>query len=259
MNRSTLTQVIRYIRNNKLSSFINIFGLGIGLGCVVLMGTYILHEFSFDKYHKNSQNLYRIVVDNNASESFAMGEAFKEKVPGIEHVFRIYDIWNTKIKLNDEFVKEDEFVLADQKIFSLLDIPLLMGNRNDLLKTITSLVLSDKISDKYFPGENPVGKTLEASISGRLVKFTVTGVFKHFPSNSSLQANFIGNIQEAFPVMSSSAGLFGRIDEKEVDKLRQNWEKKGFQTIVLATKNINIETTENLCERVHLKPVSFRH
>lgn len=253
MNWLISTQIIRHIRNNKLSSFINIFGLGIGLGCVVLMGTYILHEFSFDKYHKNSQNLYRIIVDNNASESYAMGEAFKDNVPGIESIFRIYDIWNTKVKLNNEFVKEDEFVLADQEIFSSLDIPLLLGNPNDLLKTTTSLVISDKIRNKYFPDENPVGKTLKVSISGRFVDFIITGVFQHFPSYSSIQASCIGNIQEAFPVMSSSASLFSRFDEKETDRLRQNWEKGGFQTIVLTNQNINIETTEKLCANIYRK------
>ena len=251
MNWTTFTQIFRHIRNNKLSAFINIFGLGIGLGCVVLMGTYILHEFSFDKYHTNSKDLYRIIVDDDASESYAMGEIFKDEVPGIQSIFRIYDIWNTKVKLNNEFVKEDEFILADQEIFSSLDIPLLLGNRKDLLKTTTSLVISDKVRDKYFPGENPIGKTLEASISGRMVNFTVAGVFKHFPSYSSIQANWIGNIEEAFPVMGNVADPFHIAGNTDETRLKQNWEKGGFQTIALVAKNTDIESTENLCASIY--------
>ena len=251
MNWSELKQIIRHIRNNKLSSFINIFGLGIGLGCVILMGTYILHEFSFDRYHRNSDQLYRVAVDNDATAPYAMGEEFKNKVPGIESIFRIYNLWNTQVKLNNEFIKEDGFVLTDQDIFSSLDIPLLLGNRKDLLQTTTSLVISDKVSDKYFSDENPIGKKLEVSISGRLVEFTITGVFQNFPSYSSIQANCIGNIEEAFPVMSSRANVFGRIEENDVNKMKQNWEKGGFQTFVLTTKNINIETTEKLCAEIY--------
>ena len=251
MNWLELKQVGRHIQNNKLSSFINILGLGIGLGCVILMGTYILHEFSFDKYHKNSSNLYRIIVDNDASESYAMGESFKDKVPGIKSLFRIYNVWNTQVKKNNDYIKEDDFILADPEIFTLLDIPLLLGNHSELLKSTTSLVISDKISDKYFPDDNPVGQLLEVSISGRMVQFTVTGVFKHFPSYSSIQANCIGNIEEAFPVMSIAADPFRRVEENDVNKLKQNWEKGGFQTIVLTTKNINIESAENLCSGIY--------
>ena len=251
MNWLELKQIIRHIRNNKLSSFINIFGLGIGLGCVILMGTYILHEFSFDKYHKNSNNLYRVIVDNNASESYAMGEAFKNKVPGIKDIFRIDDVWNTRFKINGEFVKEDNFILGEQKMFSILDIPLEIGNREKLFESTSSLVISDKIRDKYFPNENPVGKILEVSISGRLVSFTITGVFHHFPSYSSIQANCIGNIEEAFPIMNNAADIFTRISENDVNKLKQDWETKKFQTIALTTKNINIETAENLCADIY--------
>ncbi|MEZ5104581.1 MAG: FtsX-like permease family protein [Draconibacterium sp.] len=251
MNLSTFTQIIRHIRNNKLTSFINVFGLGIGLGCVILMGTYVLHEFSFDKYHKNNKNLYRIVVDNNASESYAMGEVFKDNIPGIKSIFRIYDIWNTQVKLNNAFVKEDEFILADKEIFSSLNIPLLLGKNDNLLQTTTSLVISDKISNKYFPGENPVGKTLEVSISGRVVSFTITGVFHHFPSYSSLQANWIGNIEAALPVMAITADPFGIAENKDKNQLKQDWEKGGFQTIALVTKNTNIELAEKLCATIY--------
>ena len=246
-----IKNTLRHIRNNRLTSFINIFGLGIGLGCVILMGTFILHEFSFDNYHKNSNNLYRIIVDNNASGSYAMGEAFKEKVPGIEKIVRIYDLWNTQVKQGQEYLKEENFILADQDIFSVLDVPLLLGNQNELFTSSTSVAISDQIQNKYFPNENPIGKTLEVSLSGRLVNFTVTGVYKHFPSYSSLQADLIGNIDEAFPVMSNIVDAFGRVSDKDINQLRQNWDKGGFKTLALTSKEININVAEALCSNIY--------
>ncbi|HSH19338.1 MAG TPA: ABC transporter permease, partial [Draconibacterium sp.] len=251
MIKSALKQITRHIRRNKLFSFINIFGLGIGLGCTLLMGIYILHEFSFDKYHKNSQNLYRIITDEIASSPYPMGDAIKENVPGIKDVFRIYDIWNVKVRLNENFITEDDFILADQKIFSILDIPLLLGQKNKLFETNSTLVVSDIISNKYFPNENPIGKTLEVGISGRIVHFTITGVFRHFPSYSSLQANWIGNIEEAFPVMSNISDPFQKIPEKELNQLKQNWGKTGFQTIALTTNNPDIKEAENLITSIY--------
>ena len=251
MIKSLIKLIIRHIRRNKLFSFINIFGLGIGLGCTLLMGIYILHEFSFDKYHKNSENLYRIVTGNSASSPYAMGDALKENVSGINDVFRIYDIWNVKAKLNENFINEDDFILADQEIFSILDIPLLLGQKNKLFETSSTLVVSDIISNKYFPNENPIGKTLEVSISGRIVHFTITGVFRHFPSYSSLQAHWIGNIEEAFPVMSNNSDFFQKIPEKELNQLKQNWGEGGFQTLVLATNKSDIKEAENLSTSIY--------
>ena len=96
-----LTRSIRRIKNNKLISLINIFGLGIGLGCTILMGTYVIHEFSFDKYHKNIDKIYRVTVNNNCSTPYAMGEAFNTGIPEFKNIFRIYNIWDAHVKIGD--------------------------------------------------------------------------------------------------------------------------------------------------------------
>ena len=228
--------------------------MGIGIGCAVLMGAYILHEFSFDKYHKNSQNLYRVVVDNNASGPYVWGQELKDNVPGINNVSRIYEYWNARVKLQDDFIKESGFILTEKDLFSMLDIPLLLGEKNDLLNTSTSIVISDLMRDKYFPDENPVGQILEVNLSGRIVKFVVTGVFQHFPSYSSIQADFIGSIDQAFLKMTHAAsGIFDRTKEKDTNKLKSSWDEGGFQTLVLVNENANLNEIEKKGVKIYNK------
>jgi len=246
-----LTRSIRRIKNNKLISLINIFGLGIGLGCTILMGTYIIHEFSFDKYHKNRDKIYRVTVDNNCLTPYAMGEAFTNGIPEFENIFRIYNIWDAHVKIGDNYFKEDDFILADQNIFFALTIPIIQGQKQNNLLNPSSLVISDKVAEKYFGKENPLGKIIEVNISGRRVNFTVTGVYKQFPSNSSIQANWIGNITEAFPIMTTASGIFDKVSENDINSIKQNWDKDDFQTFVEVAVNPNVIEVSQKCTAIY--------
>jgi putative ABC transport system permease protein len=215
-----LTRSLRRIKSNRLISIINILGLGIGLGCSILMGTYIIHEFSFDNYHKNKEKIYRLIVDNSCSSPYAIGEAFKNEIPEFENIFRIYNVWDAHVKIGDNYFKEDDFILADQNIFFALTIPIILGQQQNILLNPSSLIISDRVAEKYFGKENPLGKMIEVNISGRLINFTITGVFKQFPSNSSIQSNWIGNIREAFPIMTNSSGIFDKVSQNDINSIK---------------------------------------
>jgi putative ABC transport system permease protein len=240
----------------KLTAFIQIIGLGIGLGGVILMLAYILHEYSFDKYHTNSSHIYRVVYDKNCTTPYPMGDRFKEEIPGVKNIFRIYNLWNAQIKKNDDYLKEEHFILADSSIFSILDIPILAGNQKLLFNDRSDIVISEKAAEKYFGTFNPVGKLLEINMSGELVKCNITGVYKNFPSNSSLQPEFIGNIKLAFHAFRNSILLFGNIKEINEQELPNSWDEFGMQTFVLTSDNSSISAIERkgtaICKS-HLK------
>ncbi len=216
------------------------------------MLTYILHEYSFDKYHANSPRIYRVIDGQFCSTPCPMGEAFKAEIPGVKGYFRIHDVWNVQIKKNNEFIKEKNFLLADSSVFSILDIPILGGHKNTFFTNPESIVISDKIADKYFEGQNPVGKTLEVNIAGTVKLCTVTGVYRHFPSNSSLHPNFIGNIELAMLSLRSQFLHLGNSEEKKDDNLNnaleqqgmQTWEQRGIQTFILTSENASIDDIE---------------
>jgi putative ABC transport system permease protein len=251
MSWNAITQIFRLIKSNKLTSFINIFGLGIGLGCTILMATYIIHEFSFDSYHKNSDKIYRVVIEKDCSIPYAMGETIGNEISGFEKIFRIYSVWNTRVKSGEDYNKEDGFILADQEIFSVLDIPIVLGKAQNLLQAPSSLVISDRVAHKYFGNENPLGNSLEVNVSGRKVNFNITGVFKRFPSYSSIQADWIGNIAEAFPIMTNASDIFGKLSTEDAKNIRQNWDKTGFQTFALTSGQINIKEASRKCTAIY--------
>lgn len=260
-----LKQSFRHMGRRKLSSFIQIIGLGIGLGSVILMLVFILHEYSFDKYHKNCKNIYRVIYDKDCTTPKIMGERFKSSFPEIKNVFCIYSIWNTLIKSKDEFVKENNFILADSSIFTVLDIPILSGNKKFLFQNNNDIVLSDKAARKYFGEINPVGKALEINVSGELVKCNITGLYKHFPSNSSIQSECIGNTKLLDHGLSNQT-LYISNTSRKPDNINE-WKKGGYQTFLYVEDNTNIALLEykatSLCKnedqndrqrKIHLQP-----
>ncbi|HEY4786382.1 MAG TPA: FtsX-like permease family protein [Bacteroidales bacterium] len=230
---------------NKLITSVQVIGLGIGLGSVILMLMFILHEYSFDKYHKNSGKVYRVVYEKDCSTPYIMGESFKSGIPEIKNVFRIYSVSNTLIKCNEELIKEDNFLLADSSIFSVLDIPIIAGNPRLLFQNTNDVVISDKAAQKYFGNNDPVGKPLEVTMSGQPVLCNVSGIFKRFPSNSSFQSEIIGNIQLAGYCLPNQTMLFTTGAKSNPDEVINGWKQRGFQTFVLIPGNISSALLEN--------------
>jgi putative ABC transport system permease protein len=265
MLKTDIKQSFRQMRARKMTAIIQVLGLGIGLGSVIVMLALILHEFSFDRYHKNSSSIYRVIQDKNCSTPYILGETFKAEIPEIKNTFRIYAVWNTLLKQHQEFVKIENFILADSSIFSMLDIPVIAGNIKFLHQSNNDVVISDKAALKYFGNADPIGQPMEFSISGKLVSCNVSGVFKHFPSNSSMQADFIGSNKLKEYVLGSHTLTFstGNVEKKELD----SWALKEFQTFVLTDQKSNLSSIEKkatlICQKndkdngekqVHLQP-----
>lgn len=246
-----IKQSFRQIASKKLTSAIQIVGLGIGLGSAILMLSYIIHEYSFDKYHNNSGNIYRVVYEKDCSTPYIMGETLKSEIPEITSKFSIYGLWNVQIKKNEEYIKDDNFILADSSIFTVLDIPIEMGNRKFLHQNSNDIVISDKAARKYFGDKNPLGQPLDIIVSGNKITCNITGVYKKFPSNSSIQAEFIGNIKLTDLVLASQTLNFSSGTQEP--KVPNNWEKYGFQTFLLISNSKQVNTIENKATMICLK------
>jgi len=252
MNITNIKQIIRSLIKRKLYTTINVIGLGIGLGCAILMATYIIHEFSYDRHYSDANRIFRVIDGKDVGTYYAMGEAFIKDVPEIEEVCRIFPVNNIRIKKDRRYQKEELLVLADPTVINFLDIKLIHGKKTNQLLEPGSIVISKSMAEKYFPGENAIGKEIEMAISQKIHLYQVSGVFKDLPSYSSLQTHFIGNIDNAFDLLWDFTYTLGFKKEKEIKNYKELWEQNGFVTFVKLNENSNARQVEEKCSNVCL-------
>lgn len=189
----------RYLTRNKLFSIINIAGLTLSLCCVMLIVLYTKDEASFDKFHKNFASLYLITIELRFSDGSSMdkfgvtgylqGPSFAARVPEIESFTRV-TIDYKDLKLGNEIIGQ-QIMLADPNFFETFSFPLIAGNPNKALSDPKGVVVSELIAEKYFGTTDVLNKTLMMEENGVLVPYTITGISKKCPQNSSIQFDIL--------------------------------------------------------------------
>ena len=186
----------------KKFSFINVFGLAIGMASALLILTYVTFEFSFDKMHTKYPHIYRVqstfregevLTDNWASSSFGYGSAMKENLAGIEDYTRIGSLLQPEqiVKYGELTLRENQIAYADPGFFRLFDFELLKGDKKTSLSMPGQVVITERIARKYFKEEDPIGKILIFTGPYYKISCEVTGVMEEMPSNSHIHYNFL--------------------------------------------------------------------
>lgn len=190
----------RNVRRNPVFSLINIFGLAIGLTCCMLIILYTKDEVSFDRFHKNADNIYRLTytftnlgdnsVNRIGSTNLSAGEGFKREIPGIAEVVHIQSSEALVKKDNNRFNEGIRF--TDPNFFTVFSFPLIGGNANSALQGENSVVLSESMAKKYFGNSNAVGQSLQLDFNGNgFQTFIVSAVAEETPQNSSINFNIL--------------------------------------------------------------------
>ena len=193
----------RNILRYKVFSFINILGLAIGLACCVLVGLFIIDEVSYDKYHKDSDRIYRVVKDfvnddgtklPDATTPPAIGAAIQKDIPEIEKVARLMPGWGGKfyIRNGDKRFIEENVYRADSSIFDVFSFRFIQGNPKTALKDLHSIVLTESMAKKYFGSDYPVGKTLQVDNGDPRI---VSAVIADMPENSHFKFDFLAALK----------------------------------------------------------------
>lgn len=196
MIRSFLLLGMRNLfRKNRLFTFINIFGLAIGLACLFLISLFIYDEYHFDSYHKKADRIHRIVLDfseegntvNWARTSAPIGQYLKGAYPEVENVVRLRKNPGTDLLARDD-VKfyEERVFFADSTLFDLFDITLSHGNAGSALRDKNSVVITEALARKYFNNDDPIGKSLRLN---NVADLKVTGIINEMPANSHFVAD----------------------------------------------------------------------
>jgi len=181
---------IRNILRHKGFTFINVTGLAVGLAASLLILLWVQDEFSFEKFNRNAESIYRVEEDQFYSGAryhvtvtpVPSGPVWKEKIPEIEDQVRI-NLWLPRVlfKYEDKVFFESSIAAVDSGLLKVFTFPLSMGDPNTALNSPHSIILTQKLATKYFGKDNPVGKTLTVE---NKAQFTVTGVFREIPGNS---------------------------------------------------------------------------
>lgn len=199
MLRNYFKIAFRNLRKNKVYSLINIFGLAIGLTAAMLILLYVKDEVSYDRFHSNIPNIYRIVSTwyhpdgsighHDGLSSNLQGPTFKEKTPEIEAFVRYSSAFRDIRALGE--VKGYEIMYTDSNFFSIFDFPMVHGNPKTALTEPNSVVISEEMALRFFNSTDIVGKTVEISQNNSFKPYLITGVTKKCPQNSSIKFNFL--------------------------------------------------------------------
>lgn len=232
MLRNYLTIALRTLANNKAYSIINVVGLSIGLAAAMLIILYTKDEVSYDRFHANTPNLYRITSKRTTPEGkqesvvgntgYFQGPKFSASVPEIQAFVRFQQD-RRDMKQGTEIKSQDLF-LADTNFFSVFSFPLLSGNPQTALQQPYSVVISEKMAEKQFGTIDALGKTILITDRDQFKPYTVTGVAATSPQNSSIKFDMLLPLVVAQDVLTN----------------RENWFNIFLNTFVVLSPNANI-------------------
>lgn len=254
MLKNYLKSAIRFIRHNKVFDGINGTGLSIALAASFIMLLFVINELSFNKSHKNIKKVYRVLnyyVDFKQIQSgtpYILATALKDEFPQIEKSVKVRYLRGFSLKYNEEIITVNDAIATDSDIFNIFTIPLLSGSADkNLLDDLNSIVLSNDLAKKVFPGQNPVGKEIIGLVNNTEQVFMVKGVFKDLPENSTFRTQCLLNSKWTLEPINKSFG----ITNAEV-----NWTMNFWNTWVLLSKDCDVKTLENQFREFEVKNIS---
>ena len=186
----------RTLMKNKVFSFIKVFSLTVGLAAAISIFLWVIDETSFDKFHANAKNIYRVMTNNTYPDgrietypatSALLRDAMRAEIPEADKI-ALLSMGTDALIRHERNSFNEQGLYADSSLFSIFSFPLLKGNRKNPLPDNTSIVISKKIAKKLFGNSDPVGKSVEVD---QTHQFTVTGIFADVPQNSTLQFDFV--------------------------------------------------------------------
>jgi len=233
---------IRNIRRNKIYSFINIAGLSLGLACAMLIILYVKDEVSYDRFHNNVNNIYRIASVMNfggqehkdGNTGFLQGPRFTQNVPGIKSFVRVQSGSEDLKKGTD--IQSQDLLYVDSSFFSVFTFPLVSGNPKTCLAQPHSIVLTEDAAKKQFGTTEALGKNVLIKEDSIFVPYQVTAVAKNCPQNSSIQFTTLLPFKES---------------EKDAQD-NENWYNYFLNTFLVLEPKANLHTVEGQMQKFYV-------
>lgn len=246
MNKLNLKSALRNLRKKRLFAFVNIGGLTFGMLCALFIGTYVMHELSYDQFYPDHERIYRVNVNRNKGGLVEKGVIvptglkpyFDENIAQIESSARLQRSGPAIFEKGQGFFKETGGFYADIEFFSLLSIELTEGDAATALVQPEAMLISESLKQKYYGDEPVLGKAI--TISGTFDKaattYQIMGVYPDFPGNSHLSPDYLLSIEKL------------RLKQKR--PIDAEWTNFNAFTLVKLSDNVNVDDVNALIRDV---------
>lgn len=248
MNKSVLLSIFRGFARRKVFTIINMAGLSVGLASCIAIFLFIEYELSFDTFHNNHENIYRVTHlikmpnedHHRAATQYPLADALREDIAGAGEVVRVIH-QNPVIKVNNELFETEDAVFTEPEFFNIFSCKWIYGDKKRALENSNTCIITDKSALKYFGELNVFGKTLSI---GDSLDFKITGVVEAPPKNTHIP----------YTILFSTKGLNKRIAGFNYDTW--NGTSTGFYTYVKLHKDETAANFESKMEIVKKKYLS---
>jgi putative ABC transport system permease protein len=258
MFKNYLKIAFRNFSRNKAFSFINILGLAIGMAVCILLLLWVQDEISYDKFHQNSKNIFSVVQEGvwndgetygNRTIPYRLAPLMHEIYPEVENHVRLRTSNGMMMQVDDKTFYQDDVLLTEPALFDMFSFDLIKGDLEVAFTEIQSLILTEETANKYFGGEDPMGKVIRYDDR---VDFTITGIVADPPVNSTISFNMI------IP--------FEILGEERINSW--SWESQGYvqlnesvnmEEFSKKIENTIIDNRENGDTLVRIQPLSRVH
>lgn len=179
---------------SKVYSLISISSLTIGMAVSILLLIYVADELSYDRYHENADNIYRLCQEKESYQAPQTAIILADKLPQIEKYARIFPNDNFIVQYKEQKFNENRGAFADPELLQIFSFKFKYGNAETALTHPASIVISEKIAQKYFGKENPIGKVLKINNE---FEGTISAVIENMPHNSHFRYDILFSLTGA--------------------------------------------------------------
>ncbi len=192
-----LKQTFRLLFKERRITLINITGLSISLACALFMLLWVENELSYDRFHKDFKQLFRVEEDQYYSDAepyhvnvtpHVSGPVWKDEVPEIVEQCRLAYSGGQLFTYEENKFFENGILAVDSSFFEMFTFPFKYGNKEGILRDPKSLILTEEVAKKYFGDENPVGLSI---LVNQEDEYVISGVLEKLPKNSVIGFNIL--------------------------------------------------------------------
>ncbi|TFH49206.1 MAG: FtsX-like permease family protein [Bacteroidia bacterium] len=244
MFRNFLTNASRNMKKQSGYVMLNMAGLVIGITSFLFISLYVVHELSYDRFHRNYENIYRLKVIgqmsggelDQANTAAPMAQAMLNDYPEVIGVTRARGMGDWLIGYGENKFNEEHVLFVDSTFFDVLDFRMLKGDPKTALVRPRSMVMTEEYATKYFGNADPVGQ--KVTVESDTVLYTVTGVVQNVPDNSHIKFDILASLS-TYPNQANS----------------QFWVSHNFYTYIEVSKGTQKEALQEKLQEMVIKYV----